>query len=332
MSSSTPVDITVVVGTFNRAEMLRQTLASLTALETAGRFTYEIVVVDNASTDHTAAVIAETDPGAAAAVRGFYEDQAGVAFARNRGIREAAGRWIGFQDDDQVADPRWLVELVALAQRRNLRCVGGNVLLRLPEGTVRNLSPQCRSLLGEKFWMTVEQPYSRKNIPGTNNLLVRRDVLDEVGVFNTALTDGGEDADLARRIRAAGVEAWYTPDSIVYHLIPEKRLSDQYMRWTATRKGQHVARRELQDFGRVRFVPVAAARAAQAAVNYLPRYVGAKLIGDRERALGAYCLLCRTRGYLGQAWQLVRGASAEVAAGGKSLSLREGREQLVSAE
>ncbi|MEN1678530.1 MAG: glycosyltransferase [Planctomycetota bacterium] len=332
MTGIAPVDITVVVGTFNRAEMLRQTLASLTELETEGRFTYEIVVVDNASTDHTAQVIAETDLGAAAAVRGFYEDQAGVAFARNRGIQEAAGRWIGFQDDDQVAHPRWLIELVDLAARRDVRCVGGNVLLRLPEGTDRKLSPQCRSLLGEKFWMTVEQPYSRKNIPGTNNLLVRRDVLDEVGVFNTGLTDGGEDADLARRIRTAGVEAWYTPDSIVYHLIPEKRLSDQYMRWTATRKGQHVARREMHEFGRAMFVPVVAMRFCQAMLNYVPRYAAFGLLGDKERALGARCLISRTQGYLSQAWQLMRGASVDVAAGGESLSLREGREQLVSAE
>ena len=324
-----PADISIVVGTFNRAEMLRQTLASLTQLETDDQFQYEIVVVNNASTDHTDEVIAQTDPGAAVACRGFNEPQAGVAFARNRGIAEAEGDWIAFHDDDQVADSRWLAELWALAQRRELLCVGGNVKLRLPEGIDRDLAPQCRDMLGERHAMTEERPYSRKFIAGTNNLLVSRTILDDVGVFNVALTDGGEDADLVRRIRSAGYESWYTPDSIVYHIIPEQRLGAEYMRWTARRKGQHVARRERLDWGRLALGPVALARLGQATVSYLPRYLAARIAGDEERTLGARCLLWRSEGYLRQALELLAGKSPEVAGGDASLNLREGREQLV---
>lgn len=330
------IDVTVVVGTYNRAEMLRQTLSSLTALETErsgdGRLRYEVVVVDNASTDHTPRVIAETDPGAAVAIRGFHETQPGVAFARNHGIREARGEWIAFHDDDQVAHPRWLVELLGLAQRRGLSVVGGNVVLRLPEGSRRDLAPAARDMLGERTGRTAEQPYGRKFIPGTNNLLVKRAVLDEVGLFNVGITDGGEDAELWRRIRSAGYQAWYTPESITYHLIPEKRLGDDYMRWTARRKGQHVARRERLDWGWLALWPVAAARLGQAVVSYLPRYIAARLSGDPERTLGARCLLWRSQGYLHQAWQLLLGKSANVAGGAASTNFREGRESLVAAK
>jgi len=323
------IDVSVIVGTYNRADMLRLTLASLTQLATDDAFQYEVVVVNNASTDHTNDVIAETHPGHAAGCRGFEELRPGVAFARNRGIAEACGDWIAFHDDDQVADPRWLAELWALAKRRDLMCVGGNVKLRLPEGFDRDLAPQCRDMLGERHAMTEERPYSRKFIAGTNNLLVHRTILDHVGLFNTQLTDGGEDADLVRRIRAAGYESWYTPHSIVYHIIPEQRLGVDYMRWTARRKGQHVARRERLDWGRLALGPVALARLGQVAVSYLPRYLAARMAGDEERALGARCLLWRSEGYLRQALELLAGKSPEVAGGDASLNLREGREQLV---
>lgn len=330
------IDISIIVGTYNRADMLRQTLDSLVALETqladGSDFRYEVVVVDNASSDHTPQVIAEANPGAACAVRGFHESDAGVAFARNRGILESQGRWIAFHDDDQVAHPRWLAELLDLATRRNVKCVGGNVLLRLPEENDREFHPECRGLLGERWWMTEEQEYNRKNMPGTNNLLVRRSVLDEVGLFNVALTDGGEDADLTRRIRAAGYRAWYTPDSIVYHLIPAKRLNDEYMRWTSLRKGQHVARRERLDWGRAALLPVTIARIGQAMFHFMPRYLAARVSGDRERTLGMRCLLWRSQGYLRQAAQLLVGKNPEITAGGKAMNLREGRESLVANE
>jgi GT2 family glycosyltransferase len=332
-----PVDITVVIGSYNRAPMLAQTLASLMALDTrlesGERFTYEIVAIDNASTDDTpqtiAAFAAPEGRGAAQQVRGYLEPRAGVTFARNRGIAEARGAWIAFHDDDQVAHPRWLAELMALAQRRDLKIVGGAVHLRLPESNSRELAPECRVLLGEKVGWDQEQPYTRKRVPGTNNLMLHRSVLDAVGVFEEKLTNGGEDADLYRRIRTAGFEAWYTPKSIVYHLIPEPRLGDDYMRWTATRHGQHLALRELRDWGRAGLAGMVVLRGVQAVIRYLPRFVVSKVAGDRERALGARALLWRSQAYLASAASMVLYGERDSASHDTSLNLREGRERLV---
>ena len=100
----TTPDISTIVCTYNRADMLRSALASLYDLATDGEFTYEIVVIDNASTDATPAAIAAAAAESSAPLRGVHEPQKGVVAARNRGIREARGRWIAFFDDDQLAE------------------------------------------------------------------------------------------------------------------------------------------------------------------------------------------------------------------------------------
>lgn len=335
---STPrADISVIVITFNRAPMLAKTLASLVELNTelpsGDRLTYEIVVINNASTDKTQEVIdrytSESQQGAAVRIRGFYEEEPGVASARNRGLRESQTDWIAFHDDDQIAHPDWLTTLMELAQRKDVKVAGGAVKLSLPEGTDRKLAPQCRVLLGERVGWDEEAPYTRKRIPGTNNLLLHTSVLEDVGVFNAGLKVGGSDADLYRRIRKAGYAAWYTPKSIVYHMIPEKRLGDDYMKWTATRHGMHLALREYLDWGSARLAGMIVLRIAQATGNYLPRFLVAKVAGDAERALGARALLWRSQAYVTRALELLRHGEVNEARQADWLNFREGREKLV---
>ena len=98
--------ISVVVCSFNRAEGLRSALASLYDLETGNLFSYEIIVIDNASTDATPATIAQAAIESKTPLRGVYEGRKGIAPARNRGIAEAKGEWVAFFDDDQRADPQ----------------------------------------------------------------------------------------------------------------------------------------------------------------------------------------------------------------------------------
>ncbi|TWT48711.1 glycosyltransferase family 2 protein [Botrimarina hoheduenensis] len=336
-ANSRRADISVIVITFNRAPMLAQTLASLVELETTlpsgESFTYEVIVVNNASTDNTQEVIdgyaSDTNRGSALRIRSFYEQEPGVAPARNRGLSEANSEWIAFHDDDQKAHPQWLAKLLELAHRKQVKVVGGAVKLLLPEGNTRQLAPQCRVLLGERVGWDAEAPYTRKRIPGTNNILIHQSILDEVGNFNTALKVGGTDADLYRRIRNAGHAAWYTPDSIVYHMIPEKRLGDEYMKWTATRHGMHLALREYLDWGPTKLAAMMILRTGQACANYLPRFLVAKLTGQREKALGARALLWRSQAYLARAFELLRRGDTDDTTHDKTLSFREGREKLV---
>src|SRR5262249_41598358 len=163
-------------------------------------FRYEVVVVDNASTDETAAVIAAAARHFPVPLRGVREPRPGVACARNRGIHEARGAWVAFFDDDQVADPAWLRELLAMAEAKQIRGVGGANRLRLPDGRADDLPQACRELLGGSSGPGAPRLYSRRLAPGAGNLLVHRSVFEQVGVFDEGLREAGEDADLYRRM------------------------------------------------------------------------------------------------------------------------------------
>lgn len=240
----TTPDISIVVCTHNRAAMLRDALTSLAPLQTAGRFSYEVVVVDNASTDHTPNVVTELQAILDMPLRYIHEPKKGIASARNRGLREAAGEWIAFFDDDQLADPSWLLELFTYAQQYNLRAVGGAVHLKLPVGCTRDLHSFPRMLLGESRHGNQPFEYSPKISPGAGNLMLHRSVFEQVGAFNESFAMRAEDTELYCRIWQAGIEAWYVPNAIVQHVTPSERLEPAYLDRLAVWMGGSVAQRE----------------------------------------------------------------------------------------
>jgi len=282
--------ISVVVCTRNRADRIAVALDSLARLETEGRFTYEVLVVDNGSTDDTAAVVDRIATAFPVTLRRVYEDRTGVGRARNRGVAEASGEWIAFFDDDQAADRRWLAELLGLAERKQLRCVGGQVRLKLPPGVERDLSPVCRMLLGCSVDMSVERRYTPSCTPGAGNLMVHRTVFAEVGGFDEACSRG-EDTDLFVRMYKAGIEAWYSPDAAIDHLIPPERLTDDFLLRLSVRMGTGMAEDEYAARGPHLYPAVWLARLAQTGLVLCPRLLFARLRRDREAALGARCRL-----------------------------------------
>ncbi|MEX0716068.1 MAG: glycosyltransferase [Planctomycetaceae bacterium] len=297
--------ITVAVCTRNRAGALRAAVESLSHLETRGRFTSEILIVDNGSTDDTPAVAAELARRLPIEMRYSREEMPGVVHARNRAIADARGEWLAFFDDDQAADPHWLLALLDLAERRDAQCVGGKVVLRLPPGVERDLSPICRMLLGESVGLDEERKYSATVTPGAGNLMVRRAALQHVGGFDPVYNGRGEDTDLFLRLMLAGIDGWYTPAAIIHHIIPPERISDDYLLRMSERMAQGMAENERRVRGALLYPIVYAARVAQTAAILWPRYLLARLRGDTESALGARCRLRIARGYLREGRELL---------------------------
>ena len=296
MSAPRPA-VTIVVCTRNRADGLRSALGSLSRLDTSG-FDPDVLVVDNGSTDATPAAVDAVAADSPVPVRRVFEATPGIAVARRRGVAESTGEWIAFFDDDQLAEPDWITELLAVADRRAAKLVGGRVVLDLPPGTDRPLSPFTRTLLGASVGMPGERRYDRKTTPGAGNLMVHRDVFDAVGNFDPDLGNRGEDTDLFLRADAADFEAWYTPTAVVHHVIPADRLHVDYLYRVCDVTGGGLAQNDRERFGRLLFPAAWAARAAQAGLVLLPRWVGAKLSGDPEAELARRCRLRVARAYL----------------------------------
>lgn len=312
-------DVTVAVCTRNRADRLRVALASLAGLEMPASVRHEILVVDNGSTDDTPAAVEEFAAVASVPVRRVFEPEPGIVPARNRSVEECRGRWLASFDDDQVASPNWLAGLLEMAGRKSCGFVGGRTELRLPEGVDRDLDPVTRMLLGESVGMTEPRRFTPTVTPSTNSLIVERRLFDEVGLFDPAYHQRGEDTDLALRLMAAGHEGWYTPDSVVTHVIPTDRLTDEYLFKLTDLMGEGMAEAERDTRGRLLFPAVYAARVGQAVLRLWPRWAVARLRGDAEAALGARCRLRIARRYLrdGAGLLLGRGRDhATPAAGG----------------
>lgn len=288
--------VTVVLCTRNRSGLLRGALETLASLVTDELFQYEVLVLDNGSTDDTQDVVREfmvtrNLASVPELFRTVVEPQAGIVPARNRGVKEARGEWIAFFDDDQFADPRWLLELFLAACERRTRCVGGAVHLKLPEGVDRPLAPVSRMLLGETVGMDHPRTYNARVTPGCGNLMVHRSLFDEVGLFDTRIADRGEDTDMALRIMQSGEQAWYTPKAVVHHRIPAERLTDEFLMFLSRRMARGMAGIEHEANGGWKYPFVWCARIGQAALVLGPRLLIARLKRDRERALAARCRL-----------------------------------------
>jgi succinoglycan biosynthesis protein ExoM len=291
--------ISVIIPTYNRCEMLRGALESLLAEETGGEFAYEIVVVDNASTDATKAVVEQVTAGSPVPVRYFYQEIPGPAPARNCGVAEARGEWLAFFDDDELATPDWLRQLYQAALTTGAPIVGGAMHLDLPEETLVRLGHYVRhtSLREIKYYPTIH-PYADKRLPGTNNALVARHVFQSVGTFDAAKICGGSDSDFFLRVKNAGLALYYTPHAIVRHRVAPNRLTQEYLRWDARQGCSAFAGLDCKFKGRLRLATLCAARIAHALLVVLPLLAWGWIRQDPGEVLGQKVRLWRTEGYV----------------------------------
>jgi len=261
--------------------------------------------VDNASTDHTREVVEQAAELASCTVRYILEKEPGVSFARNRGVKSAQGEWIYFFDDDELAEPNLLVELLNGVKVNNVKCAGGGIKLQFVSDDLesqvepRNLKPWVRVMFN--CTERIGEFYNRKDTPGTGNMLVHRDIFDSIGLFRIDLVEGGEDTDLYHRMRAAGFEACHVAEAVVHHRVPEFRMEPKYIKLASLRMGSHVARREHEEFSPVAFPFRILARAGQTYLLHGSRLIFAYLGGDKESILERQSKWWLGQGYLGAA-------------------------------
>jgi glycosyltransferase involved in cell wall biosynthesis len=277
--------------------MLREALESLICQETDGKLSYEIVVIDDGSTDGTSGVVKEVATPSQVPVRYVHKEGRGIADARNRGIAEARGKWIAFFDDDQLAERDWLKNLLCIALQTRADCVGGTILLDLPQEQLARLGSVCRSMLGEQTYYETPTRCRGKIVPPTGNLLMARGVFDSIGLFDTSMLYGGEDIDVVARAQAAGFDTWIGPDAVVHHVIPPYRLERAYFRWVSLRWGNQFALMDCKHLGRGQMLLLCIARIGQAMLVNVPCLLIACLKRDETEALDRKCLLWRAVGY-----------------------------------
>ena len=138
MMESTPqeaVGLSIIVCTRNRAELLRLCLDALVCQDGAAPDAYEVLVVDNGSTDRTRQVV-ESARQRCERIRYLYEERLGLSIARNAGVARAAGRIVCFVDDDAVASSDFVREILRSFEDPEVACVAGKIVASWPDGVV----------------------------------------------------------------------------------------------------------------------------------------------------------------------------------------------------
>lgn len=203
--------LSVVVPVYNDPAGVRETLRSLTE-QRCSTDRYEVLVVDNNSTDSTTDVIAEFEDRYPNVVVGLSETDVQSSYAaRNTGIEHARADVIAFVDADMTVDPTWVDAVCGVFERSSVDYLGYEVELYAPDGE-RTFWAQYDLATG----LPVEHYLRTKQFAPTCALAVRATVFDAVGLFDESLVSGG-DKEFGRRVDDAGFEMGFEASITVRH-------------------------------------------------------------------------------------------------------------------
>ena len=231
--------ISVVICTWNRADMLDLTLQSMESLNTPKGWTWNVVVTNNNSTDETEAVIdkyLERLP-----LVKLFEPNAGKSHALNLSIREASGEFLVFTDDDVIVDPDWLVEYVnAIEENPDASYFGGRIIPNFestPPKWIANNIAELQGMIvvremGDQVFKYTEET-SPADLPYGANMMIRKDVFGE-NPFDTRMgprgksLEVGEETAFLNNLNQEGHFGVWTPKAKVKHFVPAKRCSFKF--------------------------------------------------------------------------------------------------------
>ena len=226
----------VVICTRDRAASLRRTLATMVAAAEKVTDEWELIIVDNGSTDSTQSVVLEFSDRLP--LRGVFEPNAGLSNARNAGVRATLGRFVLWTDDDVLVDVDWLsVYFQAFKDHPHQAVFGGLTapVYEAPEQEwFKSNQAALRSLLAirdDRSWTSIQ----RDRVPYGLNYAIRGEeqrshLYDpDLGVA-PGRRGGGEEVSVIRTILASGLSGLWLWNAKVYHLIPSLRQSETYIR------------------------------------------------------------------------------------------------------
>lgn len=239
------IDFSVAICTYNGEKRLPDVIDRLRSQIDTEHISWEIVVVDNNSTDNTAKIIQDYQSNWSQAnpVRYYFEPEQGKAFAQKLAIKEARGTFVGFLDDDNLPNPNWVTAAYSFGQAHpKAGAYGGKIHgdfeVETPENFNR-IAPFLAIGGGKKAvcYTSSDYKYSYKRVlpPGAGIVIRKQAWLESVpdrlffqGRVGSSLV-AAEDTEALLYIRKAGWEIWYNPEMCIDHRIPKGRLEREYL-------------------------------------------------------------------------------------------------------
>ena len=229
--------LSVIICTYNRDKYIYNVMESIVKGSLSTEY-YEILVIDNNSSDCTEDEVSRfISDYPSANVKYIFEQQQGLSYARNRGIEESSGDILVYVDDDARVNEGYLKSFYDFFEANpDCKAAGGPIIPEYdgyeePEWMTYHLK---RLLTAYLYFGDKEKQFPGKNYPGGGNAAYRKSIFDIVGKYNTSLgrtgasLAGGEEKDIFRKMDVIGVKYYYLPGSVLYHIIPARKMSDEY--------------------------------------------------------------------------------------------------------
>lgn len=224
--------ITAIICTRNRAQLLESAIQSLLR-QTRPRADYDIMVVDNGSTDQTADVCKRL---AGDSVRYVFEPVPGLSKARNTGWWQSHSRYIAYLDDDAIADETWIDALICAYESQSPApaAVGGPVRLKWEVPEPEWINHALRPPLGFLDWGRQPRRLTPAEFLIGANCSYCRALLEQFGGFDEHLGRkktcllSGEETQIQRKIEQNGGYLFYAPAASVQHFVPAARTQPRW--------------------------------------------------------------------------------------------------------
>lgn len=228
------IQVTVAVCVYNGADQLPQLIAALRDQHCT--LPFEILVVDNNSTDGTAELVRRLAKGPGTPLRLVEEREQGIPYARNRAINSSqSSRYLAFVDVDELPAPQWLSCAIDALEREGAECVGGEIQVRFPHARPHWLDDELLGFLGalnhgaEPFWI------KKADTPvWSGNVAYRTSVFDNGLRFDERYNrrgkgiGGGSDAIMFRSLLERKTRIRYRPDMLLEHHVEASKLKRTY--------------------------------------------------------------------------------------------------------
>lgn len=229
--------LSVAICTFNRAALLDAALLSLAATDKPSGLPFEVLVIDNNSSDSTYSVVERWAARSEAPLRYVFEGRQGLSPARNRAVKEAAGDWIWYVDDDVYFSPGWfhgVLEGLRFFPRASV--LAGRVVPIFEPAKPSWLPSAALGYYGMTSFGDDLRWLASTEFPVGANAAFRRSVFEEVGLFREDLGRvadsllSAEETDIVTKIHERGHQVGYAPAAEVRHRVPEKRATMSWLR------------------------------------------------------------------------------------------------------
>ncbi len=251
--------ISAIISTYNREQFLEGLFESILN-QTVSFDDYEIVIVNNNSTDNTEAICKEFILEHKK-INCYYcvETKQGLSYGRNRGIHESKGEFVTFLDDDAVIAPDFFKKTIEFFEAHpSVNAIGGKILLQYMQKRPDWYNPFIAPILGY-FNPGDKTQIFRGNYFRGSNMSFRKEVFERLGDFDVRLGRSGqnlygsEEKELFYRFKDNGETMWYVPEAIVYHLVPIERTYDDFVKKQALGIGKSEQIRSLSQ-GNIKYM------------------------------------------------------------------------------